>query len=125
MLIIAVFGLLMCVVSGVMALQGERYGQTIIAFSRLPYFHSFEILSRAAFGVGLLVTADEARYPMFILATGMLLLAVAVFLLRIGPSRHRRFALWSASKFESAFRPSGFLSVLLGAFYVYSALPMR
>ena len=124
MLSIVVFGLLMCLVSCVMVLQGERYGRTIIAFSQLPYFHSFEILSRAGFGLALLFAAANARYPLFIASTGILLVAVAVFLLMMGPTRHRRFALWSAKKFETAFRPSGFVTVMLGAFFVYNALPV-
>ncbi|MBT8052826.1 MAG: hypothetical protein HKN57_13020 [Xanthomonadales bacterium] len=119
---IAFFGFLMMLLSIVMITNPEYWSNGIVKFSKKPYFHPFEILSRLAFGVVFIMSADQTLYPSLMLVIGYLLIAVGAGLLLIPPSKHRQFAVWSARKFKNTFRPMGFGSLFFGAFLVYAAL---
>jgi hypothetical protein len=122
MFLIAAFGLLLMVFSIMMVINPGGWSKGIISFSQKPYFHPFEIISRAAFGMIFIYYSKQTLYPNFILGMGYLLVAVGIGLLVIGSIRHRQFALWSATKFKRTFRPSGFFSFIFGVFLVYAAL---
>ncbi|MDQ3132590.1 MAG: hypothetical protein M3Q99_17725 [Acidobacteriota bacterium] len=78
-------------------------------------------MSRFVFGLGFVLFAEETLYPKLTLAIGYLLIAVSVGLLFTPPSKHRKFALWSAHKFRDKFRWLGFGSLIFGAFLIYAA----
>jgi hypothetical protein len=122
MYFIAFFGALMAILSVVMIINPGYWARGIVTFSQAAWFHPFEILSRLVFGVLFINFADQTRYPTLILIIGYVLVAVAVGLSLTPPSKHRRFALWSAKKFEPFFRPSGVASLAFGVFLVYVAL---
>jgi len=66
--------------------------------------------------------ASLTRYPAMVEGIGYLLIAVAVGLMLLRPSKHRHFARWSAKKFQAVFRPAGVVTALFGIFQVFLAL---
>lgn len=116
---IAVFGLVMVVISLIAVVKPEAWGQMILKFVRFPYFHPFEILIRVVFGTLFVVYADETKFPLTVEIVGFVLLGVAVALSLITPSRHRRVAHWLVEKLSKYFRPAGFVSLTFGAFLIY------
>ncbi len=122
MWLIALSGLIMIAVSLRMVFAPDAWAATIVSLCEKPWFHPFEILTRALFGAAFLVFADETLHPAFMRAFGYLLVAVAIGLALTPPSVHMRFGVWSAKKFRPVFRPAGAATVLLGGFIVYSAV---
>ena len=122
MFVIAFFGFLMMLFSVVMIVNPEYWAKLIVKFSEMPYFHPFEILTRFGFGVAFIMFSGQTLYPNLMLFIGYLLIAVSVGLLLTPPSRHKKFAVWSADKFKKLFRPMGFASFLFGAFLIYAAV---
>ena len=122
MYLITFFGLLLMLLSIVMIASPEYWSRGIVKFSEQSYFHPFEILSRLAFGVVFIVSADQTLYPTLMLAIGYLLLTVGVGLLLTPPSKHKQFAVWSAHRFKNTFRPMGLVSLFFGAFLIYTAV---
>lgn len=125
MYIIAFFGFLMIILSLLMIINPESWANGIVKFSEKPYFHPFEILSRLGFGLVFIIFAEQTIYPKMITYIGYLLVAVSVGLLFTPPSKHKEFAVWSASGFRKIFRPIGFVSLFFGAFLIYAALQER
>jgi hypothetical protein len=120
--VIALFGGLLVLLSAVMVVSPEYWAQAIVKFSELAYFHPFEIVSRLLFGAIFITFADQTLYPTMMSVMGYLLVAVGIGLSLTPPSKHRWFAVWSAQRFKSAFRPAGVLSFFFGLFIVYAAL---
>jgi hypothetical protein len=118
---IAFFGVLMILLSAVMVIDPDRWSDGILKFSRMRYFHGFEIGSRLFFGAIFIVFSQQTLYPTVMGAFGFLMVAVGLGLLAVGASRHRQFAAWSAAKFNKVFRPAGIVSTIFGAFIVYGA----
>ncbi|MFZ1700589.1 MAG: hypothetical protein WBO10_10635 [Pyrinomonadaceae bacterium] len=121
MYLIAAFGLLLMVISLLMIVDPAKFSRGIVGFSEKWYFHPFEIVSRFAFGVVFVIFSAQTGFPSLILAMGYMLILVSIGLLLTPPSRHRKFAVWSADKFGAWFRPLGFLSLVFGAFLIYAA----
>ena len=119
---IAFFGILMIFLSVVMAIDPDNWSNGILKFSRMTYFHGFEIVSRLSFGAIFVAFSEQTLYPAVMGAFGYIMVAVGVGLLIAGPSRHKQFAVWSAKKFNKSFRPAGIASIVFGAFIVYAAL---
>ncbi len=117
---IAAIGLLTIILSVYMIVSPSGWSKGILAFSEKPYFHVFEIVSRFLLGVVLIVFSGETLHPRIFLYFGYLLFGVSVFLLIMGPTRHRAFAVKSAG-LGKLFRPAGFFSLAIGVFVVYSA----
>lgn len=122
MYLIAFFGILLVLLSALMVANPENWSRGIVKFSKLPYFHPFEIVSRLLFGAIFITFADQTLYPTLIAVIGYMLLAVGIGLSLTPPSKHRWFAVWSAQRFKSVFRPAGALSFLFGIFIIYAAL---
>lgn len=119
---IAFFGVLMILLSALMAIDPDNWSNGILKFSRMTYFHGFEIVSRLFFGVIFVAFSDQTLYPTVLAALGYLMIAVGVGLAIAGSSRHQQFAVWAAKKFNKTFRPAGLVSIVFGVFIVYGAL---
>ena len=102
---IAFLGILMILLSAVMAVDPDYWLDGIVAFSRAKYFHGFEIISRLAFGVVFIKFSEQTLYPAVIGIFGYLMVAV-----------------WAAMKFNKIFRLAGIVSIMFGIFIAYSAL---
>ncbi len=109
---------MMCL-SAVMMISPNGWSNGIVSFSKKSYFHSFEIASRLIAGFIFVFFSEATLHPSLILGIGYVLIAVSVGLLLIGSVRHRKFAVWSATKFKNTFRPSGFVSFIFGMFLIY------
>jgi len=120
--LIVLFGALMVLLSVVMVVNPEYWSRSIVKFSNAAWFHPFEILSRLIFGGVFIAFAEQTRYPALMTVIGYVLLIVGAGLAFLPPSKHRDFALWSAQKFRSVFRPAGAISLAFGLFVVYAAL---
>jgi len=120
--LIALFGVLMMLLSIVMMVNPDYWSRGIVKFSKVAYFHPFEILSRLIFGVVFITFAGQTLYPMLISVVGYILVIVGVGLLFTPPSKHRQFAVWSAQKFRPVFRPAGVVSFAFGIFIIYTSL---
>jgi len=120
--LIALFGILLVLLSVVMVANPEYWSRGIVKFSKVAYFHPLEIVSRLLFGAIFITFADQTLYPTLMSVIGYVLVAVGIGLSLTPPSKHRRFAAWSAQRFKSVFRPAGALSFVFGIFIIYAAL---
>lgn len=121
MYFIAAFGLLMLLLSLVMAVKSASFSKGIISFSEQPYFHIVEVFSRIVAGLIFINYSANTRFPQAIFAIGIVLLGVGMGLALTPPRLHRKFALWSAHYFKNKFRLIGLLSVPLSLLLIYSA----
>ncbi|MEW6982520.1 hypothetical protein AAD001_07690 [Colwelliaceae bacterium 6471] len=121
MYFIAAFGLLMMCLSVVMIVNPNYWSDGIVRFSNKPYFHWFEIISRVTAGFVFVLFNKSTLFPELILGFGYLLIAVGFGLLITGSVKHRKFAVWSAHKFKSTFRPAGVGSFIFGTFLIYTS----
>ena len=119
MFFIAAFGLLMMCLSIIMIVNPSYWSNGIIEFSRKSYFHWFEVITRLIAGLVFVSYNQTTLYPQLILSIGYLLIAVSIGLIITGSVKHRQFAVWSARKFKSTFRPAGFGSFVFGSFLIY------
>ena len=119
MYFIAAFGLLMTCLSVIMIANPNYWSVGIVDFSKKPYFHWFEIISRIIAGIVFVLFNKSTLYPKLILSIGCLLIAVGIGLFIIGSVKHRRFAVWSAHKFKSTFRFAGVGSFIFSIFLIY------
>ncbi len=119
MYFITAFGLLMICLSIIMIINPNYWSNGIVDFSRKPYFHWFEVISRLIAGLVFILYSQTTLYPQLILSIGYLLIAVGFGLIITGSVKHRQFAVWSAHKFKSTFRPAGFGSFIFGSFLIY------
>ncbi len=112
----------MILLSLIMIINPGYWSEGIVKFSKKFWFHPFEIISRFAFGLIFVFFAGQTLFPKLMTVIGYALIAVSVGLLLTPPSRHKKFALWSAEKFRNYFRCFGFVSLVFGAFLIYAAL---
>lgn len=122
MYFIAAFGLLMLLLSLVMAVKPASFSKGIISFSEQPYFHIVEVFSRIVAGLIFINYSANTRFPQAIFAIGIVLLGVGMGLALTPPRLHRKFALWSAQYFNNKFRLIGLFSIPLSLLLIYSAV---
>lgn len=122
MYLIAVFGLLMMVLSLTMVIKPDSFSAGIITFSEKPYFHLFEISSRIIAGLIFVAFAADTVFPRVISIIGFALIFVGVGLALTPPRVHRKFAVWSANEFRDKFRLIGIVSVPLSLLLIYVAV---
>ena len=119
MYFISAFGLLMVCLSIIMIVNPKAWSDGIVDFIKKIYFHWFEVFSRLIAGVLFVLFNQSTLYPQLILGIGYLLIAVSIGLVFLGSNNHRKFAVWSAYKFKSTFRPAGVGSLIFGIFLIY------
>ena len=119
MYFITAFGLLMICLSIIMIVNPSYWSNGIVDFSRKPYFHWFEVISRLIAGLVFVLYSHTTLYPQLVLSIGYLLIAVGFGLIITGSVKHHQFAVWSANKFKSIFRLAGFGSFIFGGFLIY------
>jgi len=108
------------VISLMMIKNPQTFATGIIKFSQQTYFHVVEILSRLFFGVVFVYYSPLTLAPSMNAMLGYLMIFTAILLLVIGANKHRKFALWSADKFSTRFRISGFFSFIFGSYIIYT-----
>lgn len=120
MIFIALFGLLMMLLSLQMIKSPNDFSKVIITFSEKPYFHVFEIMSRLLFAVIFIHYADATSAELTNTLLGFLMGFTAIFLVIIGEKKHRVFARWSAKKFNSVFQIAGCFSLMFGGYIIFT-----
>jgi len=121
MLLLIIFGLGMCIFGAMMFARPMRFSSGIELFCEKPWFHTFEVVSRFLVGALFLLLSANSGHPNLFVFIGVLLCFVTVFLIVIGPSRHKAFAL-RASKIGKWFRPLGLVAMLCGSGLVYVSI---
>jgi hypothetical protein len=121
MFAVAAIGLLTVALSMLMIASPAAMSRAILAFGNKPYFHAAEIVVRLVLGAVLVTCASQTLHPRVMATFGYVLVAVGAGLVILGPTRHRAFAVKSAT-FKSVFRPAGVASLAFGVFVIYSAL---
>ena len=86
MYFIAAFGLLMLLLSLVMAVKPESFSKGIISFSEQPYFHIAEVISRIIAGLIFTHYSTDTQFPQTIFAIGIVLLGVGMGLALTHPT---------------------------------------
>lgn len=122
MYLIAALGLLMTLLSLAMVVKPGSFSDEIISFSKKPYFHLFEIISRVISGIIFVVYAADTLAPKTMYVIGVALIVVGLGLAVTPPSAHKKFAIWSANNFRSKFRLIGLVSIPLALLLIYSAV---
>ena len=118
MYLLLILGIGMFVFGCLMVARPLQFSRGIYQFSEWRWFHRFEIVSRAIFGILCLALADQTSYPIFLKIVGVVLCFVSVFLIIIGPNRHKRFALLT-SNIGKNFRALGLVAIVCGSGLVY------
>jgi hypothetical protein len=119
--LLVIFGIGLLGFGCYMVVKPLQFSRGIVWFSEKKWFHTFEIISRLVFGVIFLMLADKTSYPSVVSLLGGVLCFVSLFLIIIGPSRHRRFALLT-SGIGKQFRFFGLLVILCGLGLIYLVL---
>ena len=122
MYFITAFGLLLMCMSIIMIVNPGYWSNGIISFSKNRYFHWFEVMSRLICGVAFVLLRGSTPYDKLILSMGYLFIGVGFWLLMMGSSKHCKFAVWSAHKFKSTFRPAGIVSLIFSLFLIYASM---
>lgn len=122
MYFIAAFGALMMGLSVFMIASPNQWSKSIIRFSEKPYFHWFEVATRLISGLVFVEFSEQVKLSAMFLGFGYVMIAVAIGLTLLGPSKHVQFARWSAVKFKPSFRGAGVGSLLFGAAIIYLTL---
>ena len=122
MYFIAVFALGMIGFSIYMVLKPTGFADLIIGFCQKPWFHPFEIVTRATIGAVFLLFAKDTGHPQLFTFLGYLLLAVSLGLLLLGAKRHRAFGVKSAEIGRKYFRLAGIVATPLGVWLLLIAL---
>lgn len=104
-----------------MIVNPDYWANGIITFSKKAYFHWLEVISRLVCGLVFVLFNKSTTYDLLILSMGCLLIGVGLGLLIMGSVKHRNFAVWSAHKFKSTFRPAGIVSLIFSLFLVYAS----
>ncbi len=118
MLLLTLFGIGMLGIGLFAVVRPQQFAHGIVQFSEQAWFHYFEIGSRFILGVLFLALSQTTPYTTLFYVLGGILCGVAVFLILIGPSRHKRFARLTAEIGES-FRVLGLVAIICGAALVY------
>lgn len=121
MYLLLIFGIGMVGFGCFMVGKPLQFSRGIVQFSEKPWFHIFEIVSRGIFGILFLSVAGSTAYPSFVTFFGGLLCFVSLFLIIIGPTRHKRFALLT-SGIGKNFRVLGLVALACGAGLIYLGL---
>lgn len=116
------FSAVICTVSVIMIANPAYWRDAIVRYSQMRNFHMFEILTRLVAGGLFVVYGDHTGSPTVMIVFGYVMVATGVGLMILGPSRHTRFAIWSAAKFQNIFRPAGLASFAFGGFLIYAAV---
>ena len=96
-----------------MTVSPVQFSDAVLNFSKKSWFHTFEISSRLLLGVAFIALAFQHSLSPVLLAMGLLLCFAGVFLICIGPTRHRSFA-GRVSKLGKKFRLLGLIAVSCG-----------
>ena len=121
MVAVIIFGLGMVTVSIWMIFDPDSWVRSVIQYCRKSYMHGLEIVICLTFGLLFLFFGETTSFPVVIHAAGYVLTIVGVILVFVPSYYHRRFGIWSVKKIGKTFRPLGFLSLLVGAFFIYAA----
>ncbi|WP_339725467.1 hypothetical protein [uncultured Paraglaciecola sp.] len=119
--LLVIFGTAMLGFGCYMVAKPLQFSKGIARFSEKKWFHAFEIITRLAIGVVFLICADKTSDATLVSLLGGILCFVSLFLIVIGPSRHRRFALLT-SGIGKNFRILGLFAIVGGLGLVYLGL---
>lgn len=117
-MLLILFGFGMFTLGGIMLFKPMVFANGISQFSNKSWFHSFEITSRFIVGLLFIWQSKHSSYPLLFLVLGMVLCFTSIFLVLIGSSQHKRFAILTA-KIGKWFRPIGMFSLLAGSVIMY------
>lgn len=122
MVITAIFGIFLIVVSLFMLIAPHRVARCAVSYCNQWFMHPLEIAICVVSGAAFALFGSNSCFPTPFQWCGYLLLAVGFGLMLTPPSLHRRFGVWSLEKFERFFRPASFLSLVAGVVVVYGSL---
>jgi sulfite exporter TauE/SafE len=102
-----------------MIIRPQQFADGVSHFSEQTWFHAFEISSRLTAGAVFIALAFFNDFSSLLFFFGLLFCFVGLFLIWMGPSKHRKFAI-IASKIGRHFRPLGYIAVLIGLGIAYT-----
>ncbi|OHU85334.1 MULTISPECIES: hypothetical protein [Pseudoalteromonas] len=124
-MILALFGLGMFALGGIMLVKPIAFANGISEFSSKSWFHNFEIASRLIVGLLFIWQSKYSAYPVLFLVLGIILCFVSIilcfvsiFLVLVGSKQHKRFAILT-SKIGVWFRPLGVFALSAGCVLMY------
>ncbi len=117
-MLLAVFGISMFALGSVMLLRPLKFAQGVSAFSEKSWFHVFEVASRFILGLIFFGQATFSSFPLLHLLLGATLGFTSIFLVIIGPAKHRQFAK-QTSNLGNWFRPIGLFAIVIASLLIY------
>lgn len=117
-MLLVLFGFGMFALGGIMFFKPMAFANGISEFSCKPWFHGFEITSRFIVGLLFIWQSKNSSYPLLFLGLGIVLCFTGAFLVIVGSSWHKRFAILT-SKIGKWFRPIGIFALLGGCALMY------
>lgn len=122
MVITAIFGVFLIVVSLFMFVTPARFSRVAVTYCNKWYMHPVEISICAVSGAAFAFFGSSSRFSAPFQSFGYLLLAVGAGLILTPPSLHRRFGLWALRKFGAFLRPASIFSLAAGLLVVYGSM---
>jgi uncharacterized protein YjeT (DUF2065 family) len=120
-ILLTIFGIGMMAFGLLMAIRPLQFSDGVLSFSNKSWYHTFEILSRLIPGIAFISAALLSDFSVLLLSVGLLFCFASVFLVWMGPSRHRKFATM-LSRLGKHFRMLGYFAILFGAGIAYIGL---
>ncbi len=122
MILIALYGLMIVLISLWMIVSPQSCVGRAIAYCRSPFMHPVDIGLSLVFGSVFVYYANQTAFPVPIKGFGLLLLAVGTGLIVVPPSLHQRYGVWSIEKTAPHWRWLAVFSLLAGLFFIYAGL---
>lgn len=102
------------------AVRPDQFAKFILIFISKSWFHTFEIWSRLVLGIVFIAFA-ALRDSLLLLVIGLLCCFAAVFLIRMGPHKHRDFGVL-LSKLGGKLRILGYVAIVLGGAITFAGI---
>ncbi len=117
-IIIAVFGVLICLGGLTILILPEKFKNIMNRWTGQPRF-LFAVIIRVVLGAILLSEAANLKFPLAMKIIGAISILAAVVLLLIGQERMDRFIDWWMKQSENVYRAASVFALAFGAFLIY------
>ncbi len=121
-IIIILFGLLIIVMAGIMAVRPKLFADTMLQYFGSVWLHVLAAAVRIAMGIALVLYADQSRFPLALHIIGWLAIAAGVIIALLPHAKFTRLFLWFFEKFAPYTRIAAIVAVLFGGFLIYAVI---
>jgi hypothetical protein len=117
---IIIFGIFIIVMAGFMLLRPKDFGATLMKYSEALWMHILAVAVRLAFGIVLVLYADQSRFPLALQIIGWIGIAAGVILAFTPRAKFTQLVKWAFERFSAYIQIAAFSALLFGGFLIYA-----